>query len=222
LDRSNLSSFEAYSSQNRISGGVNESVFKVREAYSHLKEYETKHKTLLSVPFWLRRNSTQGLKNSLKNQPPLAMSLICRKSLRSFNSSELDSVNNKLTEFSNLWVYFCPYLEIHTQEKRKICEALGEDNRVLKRLLYSWRTGRWCGRTRGIKSWHWAQRRWSQQMDVLGLQRFGRRLDLTAHNHPCTTKSCQKDKVHFYWRSFKSCFDKSFVPWKRVSSRNCI
>ena len=39
IDRGNLSSFEAYSAQHRINNGVAESVFKVREAYSHLKDY---------------------------------------------------------------------------------------------------------------------------------------------------------------------------------------
>jgi len=49
LDRASLHNFEAYSAQERISGGVNECVFKVREAYSHLRDYETKHRTLLGV-----------------------------------------------------------------------------------------------------------------------------------------------------------------------------
>lgn len=39
LDRGDLQDFEAYSAQQRISGGVTECVFKVREAYSHLREY---------------------------------------------------------------------------------------------------------------------------------------------------------------------------------------
>lgn len=51
IDRGDLSQFEAYSSQHRISHGTAESVFRVREAYSHLKDYETKHRALLSVSF---------------------------------------------------------------------------------------------------------------------------------------------------------------------------
>jgi hypothetical protein len=39
LDRANLTAFEAYSVQQRIGGGVTECVFKVREAYSHLRDY---------------------------------------------------------------------------------------------------------------------------------------------------------------------------------------
>jgi hypothetical protein len=49
LDRSDLSSFEAASSQHRIHNGTQESVFKVREAYSHLRDYEIKHRALLGV-----------------------------------------------------------------------------------------------------------------------------------------------------------------------------
>lgn len=49
LDRGNLQAFESYSAQERISGGTNECVFKVREAYSHLKDYEVKHRALLAV-----------------------------------------------------------------------------------------------------------------------------------------------------------------------------
>lgn len=39
LDRADLQNFEAYSAQQRVSGGVTECVFKVREAYSHLRDF---------------------------------------------------------------------------------------------------------------------------------------------------------------------------------------
>jgi hypothetical protein len=56
LDRGDLSSFEAVSAQQRIHNGTQESVFKVREAYSHLRDYETKSRALLAVHTHPRRS----------------------------------------------------------------------------------------------------------------------------------------------------------------------
>lgn len=52
LERGDLSSFEAASAQHRIHNGTQESVFKVREAYSHLRDYENKNRALLAVHFY--------------------------------------------------------------------------------------------------------------------------------------------------------------------------
>jgi hypothetical protein len=68
IDRADLSQFEAYSAQQRISNGTSESVFRVREAYSHLKDYETKHRALLNVETFSLRNSTLARKKNHKNQ----------------------------------------------------------------------------------------------------------------------------------------------------------
>jgi hypothetical protein len=56
LDRGDLSAFESASSQQRIHNGTQESVFKVREAYSHLRDYETKNRALLAVTVYPLRS----------------------------------------------------------------------------------------------------------------------------------------------------------------------
>ena len=70
VDRSSLAQLEAYSAQQRISGGTQECVYKVREAYSHLRDYEIKHRTLLGVRSWLLRNLTQEQRQSLRSLHP--------------------------------------------------------------------------------------------------------------------------------------------------------
>ncbi len=105
LDRSNVYQFESYSAQSRINGGVNECVFKVREAYSHLRDFEGKQRSLLGVSLFLDRNLIQALKKNLKNQPLLAMSLTSMNKLEYLINSVLVLARNKLTESSNLSVY---------------------------------------------------------------------------------------------------------------------
>lgn len=101
LDRAPLSHFEAYSAQQRISNGTQESVFKVREAYSHLKDFETKNRALLAVRPPSRRNSTQAHRKSPRSRPPSATSPTSRKRDDCSRSSELASGRRKATASSS-------------------------------------------------------------------------------------------------------------------------
>lgn len=86
LDRGDIAAFEAASAQQRIQNGVQESVFKVREAYSHLRDYETKHRALLAVPNASFRNSTLALRKNHKSLLPLATYQTSKKKLVSLRS----------------------------------------------------------------------------------------------------------------------------------------
>jgi hypothetical protein len=101
LDRKDLSAFEAASSQHLIHNGVQESVFKVREAYSHLKDYETKHRTLLAVAISSIRSSTPAQRKNRRNQHRSVMCLISNRRLDSSKSSAWASEKRKHIASSN-------------------------------------------------------------------------------------------------------------------------
>ncbi|CAM5999737.1 unnamed protein product [Sphagnum jensenii] len=68
LDRAPLANFEAYSAVHR-QNPPQDCVYRVREAYAHLRDYETRHRTLLGVTASSFRNSTPGRRSNLRSQP---------------------------------------------------------------------------------------------------------------------------------------------------------